>query len=69
MWNSNLNMKLSPIYLILSIENHYNDRLFVGSYPKYSFKTEQKITGILDRELFWLSWANIGQIIDLNPYP
>ena len=50
MWNSNLNMKLS--HLILSIENHYNDRLFVGSYPKYSFKTEQKITGILDRELF-----------------
>lgn len=67
MWNSNLNMKLS--HLILSIENHYSDRLFVGSYPKYSFKTEQKITGILDRELFWLSWANIGQIIDLNPYP
>ena len=52
MWNSNLNMKLSPIYLILSIENHYNNRLFVGSYPKYSFKTEQKIIGILDRELF-----------------
>ena len=50
MWNSHLNMKLS--HLILSIENHYSDRLFVGSYPKYSFKTEQKITGILDRELF-----------------
>ena len=42
MWNSNLNMKLSPIYLILSIENHYNDRLFVGKLFKILIQDQAK---------------------------